>query len=197
MSEDRQTLDFYDRAAGDYADRCTNGRPDADLLAFVGALPPGARVLDLGCGPGRSAAHFRDAGFQVDATDASEGMLRTARERHGIDARYATFDMLDAVAAYDGVWANFSLLHAPRSALPGHLARVHRALGPGGLFHIAMKTGSGARRDALGRHYTYYAIDELAALIADAGFTEAARRTGSGPGMAGADEPFVIMRAHA
>ena len=60
-----------------------------------------------------------------------------------IDARLARFDELDAVARYDGIWANFSLLHAPRAEMPGNLARISRALRPGGWLHLGLKLGQG------------------------------------------------------
>ncbi|TMA30988.1 MAG: methyltransferase domain-containing protein, partial [Deltaproteobacteria bacterium] len=46
-------------------------------------LPPGARhVLDLGCGPGNSTAHLRDAvGPGAVGGDFSMPMLRRARRR--------------------------------------------------------------------------------------------------------------------
>ena len=42
-------------------------------------------------------------------------------------ARQARFDELEVQGVYDGIWANFSLLHAPKSEFPGHLARIRRA----------------------------------------------------------------------
>ena len=49
----------------------------------VAALPPGARVLDLGCGVGTTAAACR-AEFDLDAVglDVSAGMLVETREQH-------------------------------------------------------------------------------------------------------------------
>lgn len=57
-------------------------------------------------------------------------MIALARQVPGITTRQARFDEITATAAYDGIWANFSLLHAPRAAFPGHLARLHRRCAP-------------------------------------------------------------------
>ena len=81
--------------------------------------------------------------------------------------------------------------------MPGHLSRLHRALRPGGLLHLGMKTGTGAHRDALGRFYTFYTIEELTALLSDHGFTVTETRTGAGKGLAGTHDPWCLIAAHA
>ncbi len=189
---DPRTIAVYDAKAGDYAKLTLTSRPDADLQAFIALIPDGGRVLDLGCGPATASAHMRAAGLDPDPVDASGAMVALANETYGIAARQATFDDLDAVAAYAGVWANFSLLHAPRADLPRHLGAIHRALIPGGTFHIAMKTGADAGRDALDRLYTYVGVAELQGLLVDAGFLLLGTREGVGAGLSGSMDPYVI-----
>jgi ubiquinone/menaquinone biosynthesis C-methylase UbiE len=55
----------------------------ARVLEFVDALdlPPGADVLDAGCGPGYLVEQFAVRGFRVAGMDGAEGMLRIARAR--------------------------------------------------------------------------------------------------------------------
>ena len=195
MSSDRETLAVYDKRAADYAARFTGSR-NVDLETFIAALPTGAQVLDLGCGPGHAAAQMADAGHSVEATDASAEMVKLARSHPGVTARQASFDDITGTDLYDGIWANFALLHAPRSAMPGHLAALRRALRSGGLFHIGMKTGTGEKRDEIGRLYTYYTEDELAGLLRAAGFTPFSSRTGAEPGLDGVVAPWVTIAAH-
>ena len=197
MSVDSRTIAVYDAKAGDYADCFASDRPDRHLSAFIKALPDNAHVLDLGCGPGAASAFLRAAGHVPDPVDASPAMIALANERHDINARLATFDDIDAVSEYDGVWANFSLLHAPRADLPRHLAALHRALKPGGLLHLGMKTGSGEARDGLDRLYSYYSVAELRTMLTGTGFTIASTFEGHERGLAGTDDPFVIIAAHA
>lgn len=197
MTHKADTLAFYDRAAADYAARFDTKGPDPDLTAFVDALPRGGRVLDFGCGPARAAAYFQNAGFAVEATDASQGMVDVADRRFGIKVRKAYFHELDAVDRYDGIWANFSLLHAPRADMAAHLARIKTALRPGGLLHLGLKTGSGEKTDELGRFYTFYAPDELDRLLTAAGLEIFRRREGCGVGMAGTNDPYIILLARA
>ncbi|MDE0520342.1 MAG: methyltransferase domain-containing protein [Boseongicola sp.] len=194
MTADRATLEVYGRKAGDYAAMVHRERNDRHLDAFIKSLPARARVLDLGCGPGRAAARMSQAGLQVDAWDASPEMAALAREQFGLEVRVAAFDALDADAVYDGIYANFSLLHAPRSEMPGHLDRIAKALTACGLFHIGLKTGTGERRDSLGRFYAYYEESELAGLLESAGFEVLSRATGMEAGLDGVEAPWIVMK---
>lgn len=192
---DAETLAVYARRAQDYADRFSGSAASPHLMAFMATLPPAARVLDLGCGPGRAARAMLDAGFEVDAWDASPAFARVAREANGVEVTIATFDDLSAEATYDGVYANFSLLHAPKAEMPGHLARIAGALKPGGVFHIGTKMGTGEKRDSIGRFYAYYSEEELTGLLDAAGFTVTYRKTGEEPGLDGTVAPWIILHA--
>lgn len=195
MKPDAKTIAFYDSAAERYDNLFQSGGVSKALKAFMALLPAGADVLDLGCGPARASVHMRDAGFKPDPVDASQGMIDLANTAHNIGARILTFDDLDKVAAYDGVWANFSLLHAPLTDLPRHIAAIATALRDGGIFHVAMKIGDGERRDHIERLYTFVTVDGLKALLTDAGFDVIAIEEGREVGMAGTNDPFVTMRA--
>ena len=185
----------YARRAADYAAMADRERNERPLATFIESLPAQARVLDLGCGPGRAAARMAQAGLQVDAWDACPEMAALARARFGLDVRVATFDALDADAAYDGIYANFSLLHAPRSEMPGHLDRIANALTARGMFHIGLKIGVGEKRDSLGRFYAYYEDSELVELLESAGFEILSRATGTEKGLDGSEAPWIVMRA--
>lgn len=193
---DRETLDVYAARAAEYAKLTDDGDgPDAQLQAFLDDLPPGADVLDLGCGPGRSARLMAAAGHRVTATDASAEMIALAQAQPGVTARVESFDDLSGTALYDGVWANFSLLHAPRADLPRYLDAIATALKPGGLFHIGTKTGTGTSRDALGRRYTYLTHADLTGLLGAAGLAELRHWTGEDPGLSGSIDPWLVVQA--
>lgn len=194
---DRETIAVYDARAGDYAKLDPSDTPSDTLVTFIAALPDGARVLDLGCGPGTSARHMVRAGCVVDALDASAEMIGLASAIEGVTARQASFDDLGGMAIYDGVWANFSLLHASRTDMPRHLSSIHTALKPGGLFHIAIKEGAGEGRDSLNRLYTYYTEAELTDLLQQAGFTVGPYRRGRDKGLSGEDADWISVTAHA
>lgn len=194
---DPDTLKAYAAKAQDYANLVSRTTPDDDLQAFLDAMPKGGRVLDLGCGPGNSARMMREAGLKVEASDASPEMVAIARDRHNIDARLETFDDLSATAHYDGIWANFSLLHAPRADMPRHLSAIHKALKTGGLLHIGLKTGDTEDRDEVGRLYVYYTELELRDLLETAGFRINTIRHGEMTGFLRGPAPFMIVTAYA
>jgi SAM-dependent methyltransferase len=197
MSADDRTQAVYDAKAADYMKMATSGgAPSQPLAQFLAGLPDGAVILDLGCGPGHTAAHLRDLGYAVTATDASAAMARIAQQTYGLQVTVAAFDDLDAVDAYDGVWASFSLLHAPKARMPGYLAAIRTALRPGGVLSLGLKTGTGERRDALGRFYAYYADAEITGLLASAGFTVTDRQTGADEGLDGTLAPWIVLTAH-
>ena len=114
---DPQTRAAYAREAERYRARFADKGADDDLQAFLDALPEAADVLDLGCGPGRAASLMKAAGHRVIAYDATPEFVAQAQAL-GVDARLARFEDLTDVEAFDGIWANFSLLHAPRSEMP-------------------------------------------------------------------------------
>ena len=167
---DAATLDFYTREAAAYADYAAHEADAPKLERFAAMLPPGGAVLDFGCGSGWAADRLNRTGFRAAGFDGSHGLAAEARRRYGIEVTVGRFEELDADAAWDGVWASFSLLHDRRAAMPGHLRRIHRALRPGGVLYLGLKGGEGESRDRLGRYYTYFGEDEIAGLLDAAGF---------------------------
>ncbi|MDX1780842.1 MAG: class I SAM-dependent methyltransferase [Thalassovita sp.] len=194
---DKQTIRLYDARADDYAKVTASENPDALLADFIAVMPDGALVLDLGCGPGIDAGLMARAGLKVDAMDASAAMVALTGQKPGVTARQASFDELHAENTYDGIWANFSLLHAPRADLLRHLSAIHRALKPGGRFQMAVKTGEGEARDTLGRYYCYYCEAELLGLLHDAGFTPEKCAHGSDKGLDGVVADWISVASHA
>ncbi len=103
-------------------------------------LPSGARLLDLGCGPGLYCEAFADLGLRVTGVDYSAKAIGYARERAAsrrapIEYRLADYRSTDFVGAFDAVtmiYGGFGVLsNVDRD---GILGAVRRALKPGGLF---------------------------------------------------------------
>ena len=113
-----------------------------DRLDALAPVPAGARILDLGCGPGHVTAYLRDRGGDAVGVDLSGSMIQIAREDHpGI--RFETQSMTALDVPDDAVGAAvllFSLTHLSPADRDAALAEVHRVLRPGGValvsFHI-------------------------------------------------------------
>jgi SAM-dependent methyltransferase len=165
---DEETLRFYGANAPTYADREITSRR-IRLGRFLALLAPGAAILELGCGAGADTAEMLAQGFDVSATDGSPEMAEVASRRLGRPVGTLLFHDLDAVEAYDGVWANACLLHVPRPELAQVLSLIWRALKPGGAFYASFKTGDAEGRDTLNRYYNYPSPDWLREQYARAG----------------------------
>ena len=159
-SSDSATLAFYDTSAEVYVAGGSGGT-SRQLGDFLELLPAQARILDLGCGGGRDAERMIAEGFDVDATDGSPAIARVAASRLGRPVRTMRFDKLDEREGYDGIWASASLLHVPRVGLPDVLARILRALKPGGLHFASYKGGGVEGRDSIGRYFNYLSRDDM------------------------------------
>ena len=177
-------IDRYRRLVGDMGG-------NSMLPRFLDRLPKTASVLDFGCGVGDSAARIQAAGHDMTCIDASPEMAAAAKALYGLDVRQQSFDELDDVAGFDAIWASFSLLHAPKAAVPDILARIHHALRPGGSVYIGLKQGTGEHRDDFGRFYAYYEEAELAGLVRAAGLSPIAIDHDETAGMSGKIEPCL------
>lgn len=159
-----QTLAYYAAHASEFARSTADVEFSATQNRFLALLPPGAHILDFGCGSGRDARRFLDEGFSVTATDGSPELARIARERTGLPVRCELFDELRDVGAYDGIWACSSILHVPKDQLFGVFARMTRALVPNGVIYTSFKHGTfeGMRN---GRHFTDFTEPEFRKLV--------------------------------
>jgi SAM-dependent methyltransferase len=147
------TLAYYDANAMPFVEATQDVEFDATRKRFTSLLPPGAAILDFGCGSGRDAKAFLDEGFDVTATDGSEELCRVASELCDIPIRHELFQELADTRAYDGVWACSSILHLPKDQLANVLRRIEQALVPSGVLYTSFKVGSfeGLRN---GRYFT-------------------------------------------
>ena len=192
MSTDPDTIGFYQARAPHWVFHSGDAHSH-QLDGFLDRLPEGAAVLELGCGGGRDAARMKVRGFAVDATDAVPALVKRANAAFGLSARVMAFHELDAEAAYAGVWAHASLLHCPRAVLPDVLARIFRALEPGGLFFSSYKLGDGEGRDLLGRLHNFPSPDWLLAAYADAGFVIESLETYAGKASDGTQRDWIDL----
>ncbi|MFF9850771.1 GNAT family N-acetyltransferase [Streptomyces litmocidini] len=151
------------------------------LLALSGRLPERPRVLDLGCGPGRSALLLAaEAGAEVTAVDTHEPFLAELREAaaaRGLDGAVRTLNadmraLPFADGSFDLVWAESSVFVL---GFDRALAEWRRLLAPGGtlvLTECVWTTGEPgpAARAFWEEHYALRTVAGNAAAAVAAGY---------------------------
>jgi SAM-dependent methyltransferase len=163
------SIGWYDANAEDFVARTFGPGMTAERARFLARVPAGGAVLDAGCGSGRDALAFKEAGYAASAFDGSARLAEIAAANTGLPVRHLTFEEMDWDAAFDGVWACATLLHLAPADLPGALANIRQALKPGGAFYCSFKEGD-AHRFAKGRYFTDMTLGRLRALLSGGGF---------------------------
>jgi len=137
-----ETLQFYDSRAQEYVSETKNLILSETQELFLGRIPEGGKILDFGCGSGRDSKQFLEKGFAVHAIDGSEEMCRLASEYTGINVERMLFDELEAIEAYDGIWACTSILHVEKEHLPTIIKKMTNAVKSGGIIYASFKHGT-------------------------------------------------------
>lgn len=180
------TLAAYERHADQYIERSrkVSSGPVVELVARV---PVGARVLEVGSGPGWDADALEAAGLVVDRTDGALAFVDRMRAA-GHPARVLDVLNGDFGGPYDAVYANAVLLHVPRARFVDVLASIAAATRPGGLLVATLKKADGEgwsdRKLDDPRYFIYWQEPALLdALSAACWIPESVRET-TGPGAA-------------
>jgi len=171
----RATIGHYDRSAADFWTATRDHDVTQNYQALLSAIegdPPYA-ILDVGCGPGRDLVYFRSLGHEAVGLDGSAEFAAMARERSGCEVLHQDFLDLDLPAGrFDGVFANASLFHVPRPALPRVLAQLAAALRPRGVLFASNPRGNNEEGMNGNRYGCYYDLETWRALVTAAGFVE-------------------------
>lgn len=158
------TLEYYQHHADDFFNSTVNVDMGSLYTPFLERIPQGGLILDAGCGSGRDSKAFLQLDYQVEAFDATAEMAKLASQHTELSVKQMTFSDVDAVNRYDGIWCCASLLHVSAAELPDAMAKLARALKPGGTWYVSFKYGEGERVNE-GRHFTDLNEQRLNALL--------------------------------
>lgn len=175
------------------------------LEELARGLPPGATVLDLGCGAGIPATRrLAEWGFSVTGVDFSGKQVELAR-RLVPGATFVRADMTSLCCdseSFDSVVALHSIIHVPRQDHRRLIAGIYRWLRRGGLFlaTLTMTDFEGEDPDWEGwgaaMRWSHYDREANVRMLHDAGFEIqfAEPRTGRGAGAGEETWLWVLAR---
>jgi SAM-dependent methyltransferase len=140
-------------------------------------LPPGARVLDLGCGGGVPSTKRLASQFSVTGVDISTAQVAAAR-RNVPNAVFVHADLSEVdfpPGSFEAVTALYAISHVPRDEHAELFRRILRWLVPGGLFLATLGSADSPdwTGDWLGRRmfFSSHDADANRRLLIAAGFT--------------------------
>ncbi len=191
MTEDQQTISVYNKNIEQYKNLVVTTNLGKNVELFLKMLKSKAVVLDAGCGIGQVSSKLQSLGHVVYPIDASLEMVRVARTEFQVNATQRTFDQIDEVQFFGGIWANFSLLHTEKKYFPENLNKLFIALKQNGVFFFSLKSGTGESRDSLGRYYSYYSKEEVLDILNKVGFLVRKQTNGEDKGLTGAIEKWM------
>lgn len=168
------TVGHYDRAAQAFWTGTRDHDVSQNVAALLRHLPDRPlTILDLGCGPGRDLASFRDLGHTAVGLDGAEAFVRMARAHTGLEVLHQDFLALDLPPArFDGVFANASLFHVPSQELPRVLGQLAATLRAQGVLFSSNPRGSNREGWSGDRYGCYLDLPTWRRQLTAAGFTE-------------------------
>ncbi|KAF9042819.1 S-adenosyl-L-methionine-dependent methyltransferase [Hymenopellis radicata] len=150
----------YDQIASQYL-AWSSPRPTTTRAAYIekliALLPPGAKVLELGCGAGvPSTQTLIKAGLAVTGVDISASQLALAKE-HIPQATLVHGDMMSLTfepESFDAVVAFYSIFHLPRDEQGMMVGKIKTWLKKGGWMLLNLngneKEGDTVQEDWMG-----------------------------------------------
>ncbi len=160
-----KTLSFYNANAEQYAAETIDLDISKNRDLFLTHIPNAGHILDLGCGSGRDSRFFIENDYFVTATDGSKELATVASDLIGQTVKVQTFQELNYINEFDGIWACASLLHCPKSEMVEIISKINQALKVNGVVYMSFKYGQDERVDERGRFFNDYTESELSDLI--------------------------------
>ena len=157
-----KTIDYYNKHAEEFTASTFEIDMESLYQPFLAKLPERAHILDVGCGAGRDTLAFKNKGYDVDAIDYSEELVKRAAQLTGVQVKLKSFYEIEEHEVYDGIWACASLLHCERSRLVEVIEKLRTALKPYGVLYMSFKYGD-SDREKDGRQFTD--LDEAQASV--------------------------------
>lgn len=151
------TISWYDKNAGQLASEYDQADTKSLHALLRKWILSGADVLEIGCGSGRDAFFLASMGCTVTASDGSDSMLQTARQRLPKDAegkvsfQHALFPLPDHHPLlgknFTAITAIAVLMHIPDIDLFLFARQVKSLLKEGGIFFCSFSSAKRQEKD--------------------------------------------------
>jgi len=167
----QKMIDFYRENHSKYFERTFNIDPSSFLSPLAAKLPPGAFILDVGCGSGRDLLWLKNRGFPVMGFERSPELAGLARKSAGcgvIEGDFTSYDFSSIRA--DAVILIGALVHVPHDDFAAVLLRIAEALKENGLMLITAKEGTGTAKGVDGRIFYLFQDRDLKVIYTSLGF---------------------------
>jgi SAM-dependent methyltransferase len=189
------TLGHYEARAEDFWEgtRDHDVSQNREALLRHLALERPARILDLGCGPGRDLMAFKAAGHEVVGLDGAARFCELARAHSGCEVLHQDFLALSLESAsFDGVFANASLFHVPTQEMPRVLSQLREALRDDGVLFASNPRGDNREGFSGARYGSYLDYERWRDVASSCGFVELEHYYRP-PGLPRAEQPWLAM----
>ena len=161
---DDRTQRYYSDNAEEYFRETVNSFVSKAAEEFLSHIPTNCRILDCGSGSGRDTKYFLSHGYDTDAIDANPELCRIASEYTDHPVVCMDYNALDRTEAYDGIWAQASLLHEKRENLPSLFSILSYALKKSGVLYCSFREGKTDGREGE-RWYTNMTEESINPLL--------------------------------
>lgn len=144
------------------------------ITSFTKAyIAKGARILDLGCGPGNNITTIRhlDPTCHFTGVDLSEKLLDIATKKHP-DCTFYQQDIrqLQAETSFDVVIASFCIVHLHQRETEDVIAKISECLTEGGSLYLSFMEGEVAGFESTSFSsekifFNYYAVADVITML--------------------------------
>lgn len=163
------TIEAYNKIAEEYEKMNGDSIWGEQIIQFKNLLPDG-KIIEIGCGTGRDAAHFVNLNYEYSGIDASERLIEMAQKKvpNGKFKMMNFYQLVFPENTFEGFLAIASLLHIPKDRISktlNEIIRITKAEAPG-LITLRKGVGEGFReKSGTKRYFSFYSQKEFTAVL--------------------------------
>lgn len=176
-NKETKTLETYNKIAKKYEEEYGKDLSDIPYIDIFLKEANGNNILDIGCGTGTLSEYIENQGFNVDAIDFSEEMLKIARSKIK-NVNFIQMDMreINIDKKYNGIMLAYSLFHITKSEVKEVLPKYYNLLENDGVMLIILQDGEGESyveeklEGGLKKFVNFYSFEEIEQVLNNSGF---------------------------